>query len=166
MKTTFLEVACCSQQSFIKTTSITSPKIGVSYCWHYFVWDTASQSTKWLYVLSQRGEWPHRPLLATPSMNKTSHIFCNCNKQGSHTIFKTKFHYIPWLFPWPLLHFFHACLSDTYTCQVVTVLLKIADVALKGSNSTKLAPCVVAVSHLKTKPTLLSISTTYLHCQI
>jgi len=69
-------------------------------------------------------------------------------------------------FPWPLLHFFHACLSDTYTCKLVTVLLKIADVALMGSNSNKLAPCVVAVSHLKTKPTLLSISTSYLHCQI
>jgi len=80
---------------------------------------------------------------------------------------------IPWhsmtfsmTFPWPLLHFFHACLIDTYTCKLVTVLLKIADVALMGSNSTKLAPCVVAVSHLKTKPTLLSISTSYLHCQI
>ena len=69
-------------------------------------------------------------------------------------------------FPWPLLHFFHACLSDTYTCKLVTVLLKIADVTLMGSNSAKFAPCVVAVSHLKTKPTLLSISTSYLYCQI
>ena len=76
------------------------------------------------------------------------------------------FHDFSMTFPWPLLHFFHACLSDTYTCKLVTVLLKIADVALKGSNSNKLAPCVVAVSHLKTKPTLLSISTSYLHCQI
>ena len=76
---------------------------------------------------------------------------------------------IPWhsmTFPWPLLHFFHACLSNSYTCKLVTVLLKIADVALMGSNSAKLAPCVVVVSHLKTKPTLLSISTSYLHCQI
>jgi len=69
-------------------------------------------------------------------------------------------------FPWYLLHFFHACLCDTYTCKLVTVLLKIADVALMGSNSPQLAPCVIAVSHLKTKPTLLSISTSYLHCQI
>jgi len=50
--------------------------------------------------------------------------------------------------------------------QTGNSLINNTDVALMGSNSAKLAPCVVAVSHLKTKPTLLSISTTYLHCQI
>jgi len=44
-------------------------------------------------------------------------------------------------FPWPLLHFFHACLSDTYICPA---LLKIADVALMGSNSAKLCSICVA----------------------
>ena len=38
--------------------------------------------------------------------------------QGSHTIFKTKFHDIPL----HLKYFFHACLSDIYTCKLVTVL--------------------------------------------
>jgi len=62
--------------------------------------------------------------------------------------------------------FFFTPFDYTYACKLVTVLLKIAAVVLMGSNSAKLAPCVVAVLHLKTKPTLLSISTSYLHRQI
>jgi len=138
--------------------------------YHFGVnWPKICKNKDGVHFFTHQFEWHNRYnklLLCNFANNDTAW----CNKTG----FPHNFHnQIPWhsmafsmTFPWPLLHFFHACWSDTYTCKLVTVLLKIADVALMGSSSAKLAPCVVAVSHLKTKPTLLSISTSYLHCQI
>jgi len=53
-------------------TIVASPKIrGGTKCsilgeQHYFVWDTASQRTKWLCSKNFGGSWPPRPTLATP----------------------------------------------------------------------------------------------------